>query len=68
MLCHTWDHLYEQYEAETLKRVQKKRGSGFRINSAELDHLNHKIAEALRRLREHEKQHGCRSGLAFLQN
>jgi len=68
MLCHTWDHLYEQYESATLKRVQKKRGCGFRINSAELDHLNHKIAEALRQLREHEKQHGCRSGLTFAHN
>jgi hypothetical protein len=65
MLCHTWDHLYELYEAETLNRVQKKRGNSFKVNSAELDHLNQKIAEALRRLREHEKQHGCRSGFSF---
>jgi len=60
MLCRTWDHLYEQFESATLRRVQKKHGKGFVSNTAELEHLNTKIAEALRKLREHEKQHGCR--------
>ena len=60
MICHTWDHLYEQYETATLKRVQKKKGNGFNTDHMELDRLNHKIAEALHRLRDHELQHGCR--------
>ncbi len=60
MICHTWDHLYEQYETAALKRVQKKKGSGFVANRSELDRLNTKITEALHQLREHEKQHQCR--------
>ena len=60
MYCHTWDHLYEQYESVTLKRVQQKKGNGFRIDDSELDRLNLKITEALHRLRDHERQHGCR--------
>jgi hypothetical protein len=59
MLCHTWDHLYEQFESATLRRVQRKRGNGFATNETELEHLSTKIAEALRKLRDHEKQHGC---------
>jgi hypothetical protein len=60
MLCHTWDHLYEQYESITLKRVQKKKRSGFVADHSELDRLNAKIADALHQLREHEKLHQCR--------
>jgi len=65
MLCHTWDHLYEQYESATLKRVQKRRGHGFAVDATELEHLNTRIAEALHKLREHEKQHGCRSSFVY---
>jgi hypothetical protein len=59
MFCNAWDHLYEQYESAALKRIEKKRGTGFAFNATQLEHLNVKIADALRKLREHEKQHGC---------
>jgi hypothetical protein len=65
MYCHTWDHLYDVYESVSLQRVQrakatKRRAIRFSLNPIELEHLNAAINEALRKLREHEKVHGCR--------
>jgi adenylosuccinate lyase len=60
MLCRTWNDLYEQYEEAALKRLAKKDGRFALSQSAELDELNTKIAEALHALRKHEQLHHCR--------
>jgi len=61
MLCNTWDHLYEQFERASLKRVERAKGNSFAVNEKELESLSSAIAIALRALREHEKLHHCHS-------
>ncbi|HWR17608.1 MAG TPA: hypothetical protein VN577_22455 [Terriglobales bacterium] len=59
MLCNTWNHLYEQYERIALNRLQSHRTMGVHMTDRKMDAMNTAIAEALRALREHERQHGC---------
>ena len=60
MNCRTWERLFEHYERVTLERVARAKNRFLFNQPAELDELNVQIAHALRSLREHEQQHGCR--------
>jgi hypothetical protein len=59
MLCNIWNQLFESYERAALIRLQSSRIQGVHLTHRELDHLNYEIAEALRALRDHERQHHC---------
>ncbi len=59
VLCRTRDRLFEEYEKAILKRIARRNGTFELMKASKLKHLNTKIEQTLRELRQHEQIHRC---------